>query len=153
LSILEMQVLLLALAMTGLLLGVTVDEWRFASERLARSQELTVASELATAPAHELNQPLTALSTYSAAIRLLAASPQGDPEALIDVAERIRRVATRSACIIGRLRSLGATCRGRMERVPLEAPLHDALDALAERIARAGAAVEIERLDALPLVR
>ena len=40
-----------------------------------------------------------------------------------------------------------------MERVPLEAPLHDALDALAERIARAGAAVEIERLDALPLVR
>jgi C4-dicarboxylate-specific signal transduction histidine kinase len=139
--------------MTGLLLGVTVDEWRFASERLARSHQLTVASEMATALAHELNQPLTALSTYADAIRLLAASPQRDAASLTDVAERIQRVASRSACIVGRLRSLGSTCRNRIEPVPLEAPLHDALAALAERTTRAGATVEIERLDALPPVR
>jgi signal transduction histidine kinase len=151
-TVIETQILLLALAVTGFLLGVTVDEWRFASERLARARQLTVASEMATALAHELNQPLTALSTYADAIRLLVGARQGEAAPLIDAAERIQRVAARSADIVARLRSLGSTCPGRLERISLEEPLQAGIAAVAERTQRLGAVVNVSRPDVTPPV-
>jgi two-component system sensor kinase FixL len=66
-SVLEMQFLMLALAVTSLLLGMAVSERREAVERLSEKQEdlartlrLAAAGEMASALAHELNQPLSA---------------------------------------------------------------------------------------------
>jgi signal transduction histidine kinase len=149
-AVLELQTLLLALVLTGLFLGVAVDEWRLASERLARAERLTAVAEMATALAHELNQPLTALSTYADAIRLLARSSAAERTPLVDTAESIRRVATRCADIVARFRALGPARAPNSEQVSIELPLRAALDALQERIERVGAAVSVRIPDDLP---
>lgn len=150
LTVIELQTLLLSLVLTGLFLGVTVDEWRFASERLARARHLTVAGEMATALAHELNQPLTALSTYADAIRLIARSDKAEQAPLADTAERIRRVATRCADIVERFRSLGSACTHPAERVALPVLLQAAIDGLNEQVLRVGAEIELDVADDLP---
>ena len=68
---LDFQFLMLALAATGLLLGAAVSERRAIERqlrdkqaRLDRSLRLAAASELASALAHELNQPLSAITAY-----------------------------------------------------------------------------------------
>jgi signal transduction histidine kinase len=152
LTVIETQILLLALTLAAFLLGVTVDEWRFASERLARVRQLTVASEMATALAHELTQPLTAMSTYADAIRLLVGERGGEAAPLIEAAERIQRTAARSADIVARLRALGSTCPGRLERISLEEPLQAGIAAVAERTQRLGAVIHVSRPDGLPAV-
>jgi C4-dicarboxylate-specific signal transduction histidine kinase len=117
---------------------------------LARTQQLALASEMATALAHELNQPLTALSTYADAIRLLAAKEGSASSALVDAAERIQRVATRSVDIVGRLRGVGGGCRRSAERMSVEEPLGAALAETGERATRLGVTIEVKQTAQLP---
>lgn len=78
-ALLELHIRLLALAATTLLLGVLAGERQAAESQiqarqveLARLQRLNVGHEMASALAHELNQPLTAAMNYTqAALRLL----------------------------------------------------------------------------------
>jgi len=149
-AVVELQTLLLSLVLTGLFLGVAVDEWRFASMRLARAQQLTAVGEMATALAHELNQPLTALSTYADAIRLLARSSSAGSERLIETSDSIRRVATRCADIVARFRALAPSPAPQMQKVLVEAPLRDAIEALQERAERIGAAIDVRIAPGLP---
>lgn len=67
-----LQVLLIALAITGLIVGAIVSERGIAALRLREQQDalnrafrLRSAGEIAATIAHEINQPLTALTTYS----------------------------------------------------------------------------------------
>jgi C4-dicarboxylate-specific signal transduction histidine kinase len=77
----ELQIRLGALAVTALLLGAMVSERRRSQEQmltqqneLAHFQRLNVGWEMASALAHELNQPLSAAMNYSqAALRLISA--------------------------------------------------------------------------------
>lgn len=151
-EVLELQTLLLCLVFTGLVLGVAVDEWRVASQRLARAQQLTLVGEMATALAHELNQPLTALSTYADAIRLLAASNAELGAPLVETAERIRRVARRSADTVARFRRMAPNRPPQLHRTSIIEPLRRAIDNLHERTERAGVLVELKFPDDLPAV-
>ena len=74
----EFQFLLLAVAVTGLFLGLTVSERREIALQLRdkqfeldRSLRLTGASEMASALAHELNQPLSAIGNYVRACQVM----------------------------------------------------------------------------------
>ena len=67
-----LQVLMVALAITGLVVGAIVAEREDASARLrdqqaalSRALRIRSAGEVAASIAHEINQPLTALTTYS----------------------------------------------------------------------------------------
>ena len=67
-----LQTMMIVLLMTGLLIGVTVTEGQAAAERLRyqqaalnRALRLRSAGETAAAIAHQINQPLTAISTYA----------------------------------------------------------------------------------------
>ena len=62
----DLQAVLIAIAVTGLLLGATVDERTRVGEELRDSLKLAAAGRMAAAMAHELNQPLTALMAYYA---------------------------------------------------------------------------------------
>jgi integral membrane sensor domain MASE1 len=71
-TVMEFQMLMLGLGVTGLFLGMTVAVRRSAEERLHRREaelnqamRLAAAGEMAQAVAHELNQPLSALANYS----------------------------------------------------------------------------------------
>ena len=109
-EVLEFQFLMLALALTGLFLGVTVEERRAAEQRLRakqfeldRSLRAAAASELATTLAHELNQPLSAVASYSRAAQLLL--ERGDPEQELSATmNKVVAQANRAATVVRRLR-------------------------------------------------
>jgi two-component system sensor kinase FixL len=84
-------------------------EKHLAQQRLTRVSRLATLGELASEMAHELNQPLTAITTYARACERYLATPQPD---LAEVREAAREIATegmRAGAIIGRLRKLVRT--------------------------------------------
>ena len=61
-TVAELQMLSLAMALIGFFIGSVVDRLRRASDELKQTLRLAAAGEMAGALAHELNQPLTALA-------------------------------------------------------------------------------------------
>lgn len=107
LSVFELQALLLALAMTGFFVAVTVDERQRISDDLRRTLKLAAAGEMAAAITHELNQPLTALNNYARACRLILESDSAAArDSLPATLDRISAEARRAGDVIRRLRDL-----------------------------------------------
>ncbi len=106
LTVFELQIMMAALAATGLLLGSIVDEREEAQRTLRETLQLAAAGNMAAALAHELNQPLTALSTYARASQLMAQRLQSEhADPLIDVTTRIVHEAGRASEVVTRLRN------------------------------------------------
>ena len=118
LPVMELQALVAALTLTALYLGVMVDERRRANERLSQSLRLAAAGEMAGAIAHEVNQPLTALTTYGQSGQLLLKA--GRTEELAAVLVRMLGEAQRASEIVRRLRDFFREGRTRLERVHVE---------------------------------
>ena len=118
------QLLMFILAVSGLALGATVDEWQVTALELRRQQgELAKVSERATngmiaaAMSHEISQPLAAIGTYVvSARRLLETGGQG--ERALGALRRAEGEAGRARAIIERLRDFVA--KGEVARVPLD---------------------------------
>jgi PAS domain S-box-containing protein len=73
-------------------------------QQLAHVGRVSAMGEMATAIAHEINQPLTSVRTYAQASRRLLAAGE-DPRALADTLERVADQAERAASIVQRLRA------------------------------------------------
>ena len=115
LSVLELQMLLLALAIAGFFIAVAVDERQEISESLRRTLKLAAAGEMAAAIAHELNQPLTALNNYAQAGLAIAGKTEWRPDdPLPRVLAQMSAEALRAGDVIRRLRELFKG--GRLER-------------------------------------
>ena len=149
----ELQALLIALCITGYSLGISVDEHRQAADRLARSERLSAAGEMATAVAHELNQPLTALSTYASSVRALMESAGIQNQTLLDTADKIRRTALRSADVVSRFRGLLATGEPNLLPAALSGPAWNAICSCKERADIAGIRLVLDAPADIPLVR
>jgi signal transduction histidine kinase len=154
LSVFELQMLLTAVTMTGLVLGVTVDERERAAAELKGSLRLAAAGQMAAALAHELSQPLTALSSYAQASRLLVASPDiGDAERLerlADVSSRMAADALRASDVVKRLRDFFRTGSTQLQLASMPALLNEAVEAAARRAEVLGIRVRCEAADDLP---
>ena len=106
---------MLALALTGLFLGVSVDERRAAEAKLRdkqaeldRSLRAAAASELASTLAHELNQPLSAIGTYTRSAQILL--ERGDPDGELPATMRkVVAEANRAGTVMRRLREFVLT--------------------------------------------
>lgn len=109
LTVFELQAFLIALTITGLFLGVAIDERRRADEELRRSLRMVAAGEMAAALAHEMNQPLTALANYARAGQLLARADPPDPVRLSDTLEKLAGEAARAGEVVRRLRDFFRT--------------------------------------------
>src|SRR5690349_8003602 len=110
-TVLEFQFLMLAIAATALLLGAAVSERRAIERQLRdkqskldRSLRLAAASELASALAHELNQPLSAITAYLRACQLMLAQPPDDPAELAQTMDKVIAEASRAGSVVRRLR-------------------------------------------------
>jgi C4-dicarboxylate-specific signal transduction histidine kinase len=125
LPVLELQALVATLTLTGLYLGMTVDERQRAATNLRRSLQLAAAGEMAGALAHEVNQPLTALSNYGRSALLLAERPQ-EQARLREVVGRMMNEAERAAEVVRRLRDFFRAGTTRLEAVPVEALVAEA---------------------------
>jgi signal transduction histidine kinase len=110
-SLVDYQFLMLTLAGTGLILGAAVSERRVIAQQLRdkqfeldRSLRLASASELASAMAHELQQPLTALGNYVRASALMAGRPDVAPDEIAATMRKALAEADRAGQVVRRLR-------------------------------------------------
>lgn len=148
-TVLEIQTLAVVLVMSGFFIGVVVDEKQRVSAELRQTLRLAAAGEMAGALAHELNQPLTALSAYGTACEQLLA--QGDTgERLRDTIRRMVAESFRAADVVRRLRDFFRTGATRLEAIELGALLDTAASAFAARAQQHG--VELSVDFALPCV-
>jgi C4-dicarboxylate-specific signal transduction histidine kinase len=120
----EIQALVAALTLTGLYLGMMVDERERAAESLRQTLRLAAAGDMAGAIAHELNQPLTALANYGQSALML--SSRGDAAQLPPVIARMMEEAQRAGDVVRRLRDFFRAGTTRLEAVPVEALVAEA---------------------------
>ncbi len=116
-TLLELQARMLGLSVTGLLLGVVVDERERAQESLRQSLRLAAAGEMAAALAHEVNQPLTALVTYGRACQHMLGRLPADTGQLEQTVGKITEQAQRVGAIVKRLRDFLRSGTMNLERV------------------------------------
>lgn len=107
----DLQFLMLTLTLAGLLLGSVVDERQRAAAQLrerdaalARAMRFAVAGELASALAHELNQPITALVSYLRASAILAGGAVGADDRLQATLGKAVHEGIRASEVLRRLR-------------------------------------------------
>ena len=108
LAIVELQVLVTALTLTGLALGIIVDERERAVEDLKRSLRLAAASEMAGTIAHEINQPLSAMHNYGSSCQIMLRQGKDyvSYSDLSNTVDKMLQESKRAAEVVRRLRDL-----------------------------------------------
>ncbi|MFT3907769.1 MAG: PAS domain S-box protein [Steroidobacteraceae bacterium] len=126
------------------------DAMRETQERLTHVARLSTLGELTTGLAHELNQPLTAITLYAqAAERLLRAAP-ADHEEVAAALQQIGSQALRAGAVIKRLRTLVKSRATQRERVAVNALVRE-LAVLTEADTRLNEVrVDLQLTDPLP---
>lgn len=151
LAVYELQMLMAAIALVGLVVGTVVDERARTAAELRASLQLAAAGQTAAALAHELAQPLTALATYAEACRMLAAAPDAAAR-LSAVAGRMIDEAQRAGAVVQRLRDFFRSGAAQLRSVAAPSLLGTALDAQRGRAAALGIALESDLPPTLPAV-
>ncbi len=118
--VVELQALLVALTLTGLFLGVMVDQRQRAEESLRQTLRLAAAGEMAGAIAHEINQPLTAVTNYGRSAQMLLDRDRTELPLLKDIVLKILAEAERAADIVRRLRDFFRAGTTRLEVVSID---------------------------------
>jgi C4-dicarboxylate-specific signal transduction histidine kinase len=121
-GLIDLQILMLTLTLTGMLLGAVVAERAQArseaqerERQLARAMRFAVAGELASALTHELNQPITALVSYLQASQIMCQPVPGAHARLAETLRKATNEAIRASQVMRRLRDFyqgGAAGRG-----------------------------------------
>lgn len=128
--VVELQMLGAVLALVGFFIGVVVDEQKQAAEDLKNTLRLAAAGEMASALAHELNQPMTALIAYGKACKdLLAKGEQG--ERLTGAIQKMLDESGRASDVVRRLRDFFRTGAMNMESIDVDALIEEAVRNLA----------------------
>jgi two-component system, LuxR family, sensor kinase FixL len=144
-ALLDFQFLMLALCVTGLLLGAAVTERRTIEatlrdkqQALDRSLRMAAASELASALAHELQQPLTASRNYLRAAALIAEREGRNADEWQATVAKALGESERAVEVVRRLRDFFRGGMVQLEPVDARALVQPAVDAARERAARTG---------------
>jgi two-component system, LuxR family, sensor kinase FixL len=165
----QFQLLMLAVAVTGLALGSGVDERRRAEEarresesrlkdheaELAQAARVTATGEMAGALAHELNQPLTALIGFARACQAVLETPERSKDVGIEAHALIDHAVQQALRVGDIIRSSREFLRqGDTQLVKDHLPrlFATASDLMRARAVRHGVDIAIEADDRLPPV-
>lgn len=158
-AVLEFQLLMAALTVTGLFLGMVVTNRREVEEQLRNRQaelnqalRMAAAGEMASAFAHELNQPLSAISSYLRACQLLLVAPDEQRELLIETMDKVVAEAGRAGQVVHRLRDFYRSGELKLERLAVEPLLQGGMSTLKKRAERHGVIVRLLAASDLPEV-
>ena len=152
LPVVELQALLVALTLTGLFLGVMVDQRHHAEMGLRETLRLAAAGEMAGAIAHEVRQPLTAVVNYGQSAQMLLERDRTGPPQAREIVDKILVEAERAAEIVSRLRDFFRAGTTRLERVELEDLLNSVRRIGKRAIGDREISLQVEHLpSALPL--
>ena len=128
------------------------EQLRTQREELAHAGRQNMVAELAAGMAHELNQPLAAITNYARAMTLRLQSAKTDPDQIADAFERIAGQALRAGEIIRRLRTLMHRGETRVEPTAVNDLVRGTLDLL-EPEALAGCSVRLDVAERLPAIK
>lgn len=117
---------------------------------LARAMRFAVAGELASALAHELNQPITALVSYLRAAEILAAPFGGKEERLTATLGKAAQEAIRASEVLRRLRDFYRGGTIKCEDVHLPTLCAEVSQAFQSRLRRASATLVVRVDSSLP---
>ncbi|WP_374480456.1 ATP-binding protein [Zoogloea sp.] len=119
--------------------------------QLQRSARLASVGEMASTLAHELNQPLMALSNFAVAARaMIGHCPQ---DMLVTALDEIVEQATRASEIVKRVRAFINPQRGSYEGLAIDGVIAHSLALLQPELQRGHVAVRSVLADGLPPVR
>ena len=110
---------------------------------LARAMRFAVAGELASALAHELNQPITALVSYLRASEILALRSPADDERLRTTLGKAAQEAIRASEVLRRLRDFYQSGTIKREPVDVAAVCDAVASAFQDRLRRADASLTV----------
>ena len=122
-------------------------------EAMHRTARLVALGEFASAIAHELNQPLSAIATYNNTCLRLLDSGQLESGELQKAMEKCRDQAKRAGSIIQRLREMLRHPVPALAEQDLNEVAHAALELAQPEAREAGVALELAAGPALPRVR
>lgn len=143
-----------------MLIATDITEWRQMQEQLQaqmkhaeETQRLVTMGEMASSLAHELNQPLAAISNYAAAAKSLLAAGVLKPEANADAFERIDNQAKRAAAIIKRIRSFAKNKHDtQFALVPVETIVNEAMELALIQAKKFQASIVVTMAEKLPAI-
>jgi C4-dicarboxylate-specific signal transduction histidine kinase len=155
----DFQARMLVLSITALVAGALVTERQRAELRLRMNQEalahvsrLGSMGELATAIAHEINQPLSAAGTYT---DLVAESLRGetlrDPS-LVETAHKAAAQISRASDVVRRLRTLVRLGRSDMAPTRVDLIVREAIELIRPDAEQQNIALKVDMATNLPLV-
>lgn len=153
-----LQVLMIALAITGLIVGTIVAEREDAAARL-RDQQASInralrirsAGEVAATIAHEINQPLTALSTYAG---IAAKALEDDKPDLVKKAiGKIGAESMRAKEVLYSIRELLRQGTLSKRYVDLKAKLEELDELLSEDFQKKGIRLTFDTAPGFPIIR
>jgi two-component system sensor kinase FixL len=131
---------------------VAQEAVRDARERLTHVARRSTLGEMTTGLAHELNQPLTAITMYAQAAERLATQPIPEMEEVVDALRQIATQALRAGEVIRRLRALVRNRQHQEELLELNSVVRD-LVVLAQSDARMhNVRVDLQLAEGLPRV-
>lgn len=121
--------------------------------QLAHISRLNVIEELAAGIAHEVNQPLTAISAYAQACRRVVSSGKADPEKLVTDLSKIVAQTTRAADIINKVRAFSTKHVSEKSFYDLNAAIDETIALLMNPHQLQGVSVELDLADGLPDIK
>jgi PAS domain S-box-containing protein len=119
---------------------------------LDRSLRLAAAAETASALAHELSQPLSAIATYVRACAVMLERPDEYRARLAETMRTVSAEVGRAGEVVRRLRDFFRSGTSRLERVAVAELLQGGADRLARRLERHRIDLRMETAPGLPAV-
>ena len=129
------------------------EELRLLAERLARVGRVGTMGAMTTGIAHEINQPLTAIASYSQAIRRLLQNDGSDKADIVSAVEKIGDQAVRAGEIIKRLRDFVRQRDANRETRDLSEVVRQIIPLAEVDAHENGVTMELSLEDGLPAVR
>jgi two-component system sensor histidine kinase DctS len=131
----------------------TREQARQQEERLQQSSRLITMGEMASTLAHELNQPLAAIASYtSGCMNRLQDERPIDRGELLDIHERITRQARRAGEIIRRVHDFVRRSEPKREPLDLNAVIRDAVGLIEADARKRQMHLRVELADPMPQV-
>jgi signal transduction histidine kinase len=125
---------------------------REAQAELTRVSKLTTMGELAASIAHEVNQPLTAVTNNGNACLRLLANRNLDPEVLRRALEEIVADGTRASAVISRIRAFIKKTPAEKSELDINEVIQEVLALVGHELHKNRILVECQLTKTLPLV-
>lgn len=155
----DVQFPLLSLGITALFLGALASQrdtalrqMRHQDDALQRSMRFATAGQLASALAHELNQPMTALLSYVRSAELMSGHLSSADERLAGTLRKAGEEAGRAAAVLRRLREFYRGELAQLECTDAVGVCARVVQALQERLGRSAVEFNLRHGDKVPPV-